>query len=413
MTEPSLKALEESANAGDSQALHELYFAYARGDRGATRDTEKAMAFLHRAAELGNSVSQRFLAREIYSEDRAASLRWALEAAKKRDVEGMLHAAGMLVAGRGVPADVKKALSLYKKAAYLGNDEGQKAYASERKRLAAQKRSGRKNLARAMDDVGLTRYREQFLALAAPSIRLVTTAKADAKIRRGATKIGGAPDLPPKTPWPRTKGRPLSFLAQLDLRALAADTLPGKGLLSFFYDAKEMPWGSPGEEEQWRVILSPRTGLVRRRPPPKARSFPPCIVDTFPELTIPPARSALRRSLPDPASEKYGELEAKLRADYTRRPLDDGDVHRVLGHPDAIQGDMTRRIEYALAGVDLEQPREDLDERARTWRLLLQIDSDDRAGMMWYNLGRLYFWIREEDLAARHFERVMLQLQTS
>lgn len=31
--------------------------------------------------------------------------------------------------------------------------------------------------------------------------------------------------------------------------------------------------------------------------------------------------------------------------------------------------------------------------------------------MMWGDLGRLYFWIRDDDLAARRFEKAWLILQ--
>ena len=31
------------------------------------------------------------------------------------------------------------------------------------------------------------------------------------------------------------------------------------------------------------------------------------------------------------------------------------------------------------------------------WRLLLQLDSDDDAGMMWGDEGTLYFWVPEAD----------------
>jgi uncharacterized protein YwqG len=43
--------------------------------------------------------------------------------------------------------------------------------------------------------------------------------------------------------------------------------------------------------------------------------------------------------------------------------------------------------------------------------LLLQIDSDDAIGWTWGDAGRLYFWIRKQDLAARRFDRVWTILQ--
>lgn len=37
--------------------------------------------------------------------------------------------------------------------------------------------------------------------------------------------------------------------------------------------------------------------------------------------------------------------------------------------------------------------------------LLFQVDSDEPAGMMWGDVGRLYIWIGRDDLTARRFDR--------
>ncbi|MDQ3090683.1 MAG: YwqG family protein [Actinomycetota bacterium] len=43
--------------------------------------------------------------------------------------------------------------------------------------------------------------------------------------------------------------------------------------------------------------------------------------------------------------------------------------------------------------------------------LLLQVDSDEAAGMMLGDVGRLYLWIHRDDLAARRFDRATLEFQ--
>jgi len=45
------------------------------------------------------------------------------------------------------------------------------------------------------------------------------------------------------------------------------------------------------------------------------------------------------------------------------------------------------------------------------WRLLLQVASDDAPRMMWGDAGISYYWIRDEDLRERDFDRAWLILQ--
>jgi len=57
------------------------------------------------------------------------------------------------------------------------------------------------------------------------------------------SRLGGPAVLPPGEPWPTATGRPLSFLAALDLEELDAsrihDAMPGSGWLLFFADLDE------------------------------------------------------------------------------------------------------------------------------------------------------------------------------
>ena len=93
-------------------------------------------------------------------------------------------------------------------------------------------------------------------------------------------------------------------------------------------------------------------------------------------------------------------------------------IHRLLGHPTPVQGDMQLECQLVTNGLycgdssGYQDPRvNDLRAGASDWRLLLQIDSDEKAGMMWGNVGRLYYWIKEADLAARDWDLSWLILQ--
>ena len=45
------------------------------------------------------------------------------------------------------------------------------------------------------------------------------------------------------------------------------------------------------------------------------------------------------------------------------------------------------------------------------WRLLLQVDSEGEAGMMWGDAGMPYYRIYDQDLAARNSDNVWMVLQ--
>lgn len=94
-------------------------------------------------------------------------------------------------------------------------------------------------------------------------------------------------------------------------------------------------------------------------------------------------------------------------------------VHQLLGLPHAIQGD-AMELECQLASNGLycgsetgyEDPRAHvLRSSAVDWRLLMQFDSDDSVGTMWGDAGRLYFWVRNQDLAVRDFSKTWCILQ--
>lgn len=204
----------------------------------------------------------------------------------------------------------------------------------------------------------------------------------------GATKLGGSPDLPEGTPWPSRDGRPMAFLAQLDLAEVAPHAtggqLPPAGLLSFFCSTVELV-----EEGAGQVIYTDAEEPLRRLESPSElpaeERFAPAPLQPAADLTGAPYQSQALEQLGMSWEQRshYGEL---LGQEFGPP------VHRMLGHPEIVQND----------------PR---DETDRKLHLLLQVDSEDRTGMMWGDLGRLYWWIAPEDLEARRFDRCLLDFQ--
>src|SRR4051812_767463 len=83
-------------------------------------------------------------------------------------------------------------------------------------------------------ELELDEYREVLLAMANPSIELITSEFA---ITLGCSKFGGSPDLPTDFKWPHHQFGLYRFIGQLNLTELPANSseLPRQGLLSFFY----------------------------------------------------------------------------------------------------------------------------------------------------------------------------------
>ena len=98
---------------------------------------------------------------------------------------------------------------------------------------------------------------------------------------------------------------------------------------------------------------------------------------------------------------------------------DDGLSHKLLGHADIIQDSMELECQRVTHGISCgnaesyQDPRRaELEAGTAEWVLLLQLDSDEKnCDMMWGDCGRIYLWIRREDLQARRFARAHLILQ--
>ena len=328
--------------------------------------------------------------------------------------------------GLGTAVDEVAAAELLQTAAAHGHEGAAGALAGLRRRQASRSRIPQAGLRAAVAEFDLQEYGDRIAAVALPSARLVgprhrvrrTVSDEDPPV--GASKIGGVPDLGERVDWPAGADGPLSFIAQIDLAAVAEclpdSGLPRGGLLSFFYDAETQPWGlEVGDRTGWKVVLTADTRTLRRHPAPdEVLTFSPVALTARPELTVPFGRTMEVRGLDLDAGarDRYFELQDVFADDF--QPRDGGSVrHRPLGHPDAIQGDMRRRIEGVLrGGIDLDAAETpELDEAAKRWVLLLQVDSDDDADMMWGDAGRLFFWIPEEALAAGDFSAVFVQLQ--
>jgi uncharacterized protein YwqG len=267
---------------------------------------------------------------------------------------------------------------------------------------------------------GLGRFADSLVEMARPSVRLVADSAAPVIDR--SSRLGGSPDLPPSMEWPGKESSPLSFIAQVNLADVAPyeseGLLPPDGLLSFFYDAvTQDAWGfDPADHDSAAVVYTPASAATQRREPPADLSND----GVFKGLGLRP-----RAEVTFPPWESYDveTLGMTLDQALTYSQLldtEDNVIHRLLGHPDPVQGDMQVECQLVTNGLycgnsmGYQDPRaKELQAGAAQWRLLLQIDSQDEAEMMWGDVGRLYYWIKHSDLRARNWERSWLILQCS
>lgn len=253
----------------------------------------------------------------------------------------------------------------------------------------------------------------------------------------GDTKFGGKPDVPSDFIWPvfetatydddEVKPRPLAFLAQFNCAKLARrdkdKQLPKTGLLSFFYELDSQRWGfDPQDRGCARVFWFQNVEDLSPAP------FPDTLEQKYrlPEISIAASREV---SYPDYEDLKlfvsdfepsYHEFEAvqyelEIETEVCNRS-------QLLGWPDTIQGNMTVECELASKGYYLGDGETQIPEEVRQkaerlsvtdWQLLLQLDTVEQDGfeLMFGDCGRIYFYIRKEDLKAGCFDNVWLVLQ--
>lgn len=237
----------------------------------------------------------------------------------------------------------------------------------------------------------------------------------------GATKMGGFPDLPGNAVWPSKPkgGKPLSFIAQLDLAQLKAreiePALPDSGLLSFFYDVDGLPGGlSRDESGGWRVLYFPaNTNLTRRLDMKPDILLNACSVKAKRGLSLPSEMDGVFNGLdaPENQREAYCEIVASLLESG-------GGAHQFLGHESPIQHPVCEETVQAISSCYESEKFnckkwEKVKDQVRDWRLLLQIGSDDDLGIVWGDMGTIYFTIKYKELATGRFEDAWLIFQCS
>lgn len=238
--------------------------------------------------------------------------------------------------------------------------------------------------------------------------------------------FGGKPDVPTGFMWPVFKNMPLIFLAQLSCRELAPfdinHELPETGLLSFFYALDGECYGYESRDKGgfrafWFDESKP---LVCSEYPigiPERNMLPRLGIRFTREATYPHCEDFIiltDRQIDD--YDKFEEAEKELSIHRNDR------MHRTLGWADLIQNNTTWKCELLSRGYSFGADFMKIPEEIRNgtklpsvhrWKLLFQIGTvkEGNFTLMFGDAGKLYFFIPEEDLKARRFDRVYGEMQ--
>ena len=277
---------------------------------------------------------------------------------------------------------------------------------------------------------------EKLLEIAKKEIR-ITYRKSDAPLPALSSKIGGKPAVPHDFAWPHytgtayneneSKRRPLSFLAQINLKDVAdldeETPLPKSGVLSFFYELETMTWGfDPKDKGSARVFYFPDESDLSIADFPEGleeySKLPENAVDLKQNISLPGYCE-----FDDDTEyewEEYDECSAKLGYE----PDDgSGDRNKLFGYPDVIQNPMESECETVTRGYRIGNPEDsakipekekaDIKAKADEWILLFQMGTvnDDGYELMFGDCGYIYFWIKKTDLKNGNFDNIWLILQ--
>lgn len=283
--------------------------------------------------------------------------------------------------------------------------------------------------------------KKELLKTARNSIRLEIGGTASDAV--GATRFGGAPDVPADFKWDyyegasmftgEVKSRPLAFIAQFDLEELAKydvdGLLPKTGVLAFFYELETMKWGfDPDDKGCARVYRFEDKKALHRAEFPDDLGVNPIDFDyRLPALGITAKSEVSYQSYPDFLLQREKLIENWEDFEAARKSLDteaDDPTSKLLGWANPIQGNMTVKCELISRGYYLGDSegcnevtpldRQEAEQwSAEDWIPLFQLDTVTSGDfeLMFGDCGRIYFYIRRDDLAMRKFDDVWLILQ--
>lgn len=246
----------------------------------------------------------------------------------------------------------------------------------------------------------LEKYRGNFEKSIRPFVK--TTAK-KGKTLAWESKFGGNPYMPIGYEYPKDlNGTPMKLLAQINFEEVPdIGMFPSKGILQFYISANDDVYGmnfdKPTAQENFRVIYIPEVIKNNSKIVTDFSFINDSAEDYF------PVGSESRLSF----KIEYGPVACtdfqfdKIFNQSAYKLFDDNEYeqyedkyssagHKMGGYAYFTQSDPRDNSEYSDYKV-----------------LLLQIDTDDKAGIMWGDSGVANFFIRPEELKKLDFTKIL------
>lgn len=256
---------------------------------------------------------------------------------------------------------------------------------------------------------------DELIALLRPAIALTAMPADDTQIPIGASKFGGAPDVPEGFEWPMWDGKPLGFLAQINLEEVAPydveTLLPDQGILLFFqryrggfFSVDSKTYVQYVEGESVRPSLPPS-----KFDPKEAWQIPPCRITPSARWTLTDwGASELFETSTAKEWEAIGDLLDNIAPSIE---------HQLLGYAKSVQGSVEIDAQIQATQIAYSQTPEQTEQGALQWLPLLQIDSqfdmDSNPQWTFGDMGVIQFMIRRADLLARNWNETQFTFQCS
>ena len=242
---------------------------------------------------------------------------------------------------------------------------------------------------------------DQLVAASRPTefLRPATTGRMPSAL--GTSRLGGDPDLPEGTEWPRCKGKPQSFLAQVrvsDLPSGAGELRRLGGTLEFFtwveFEEGETEYGMWAGD--CSAVVYARSGARLKR-------------------AVAPGGGTVMRLKPVTLrfAERPGVPDFALDSDHLMPPLSDvkpaGGFDGWFSFQEALYGKPfveTKLLGYPVAPNGGDKCSARAERPKDTWRHLFTMGPDETFGFEVADAGRLQLLISPADLRAGRFDRV-------